>query len=259
MAYDVGYLERGLTRRVENAANAIETNIEKMLAQHAAKGLLGSGATLRQFEKLALDGFSAWFDDAATFVYSVTDGHGRDEGAYLERCGDDLCTLVGDYVTKRGKNTGLNAAMIQRQTDNITILIQKKKGELLDDFINGMLGSQKMKKDPLVNVVANQHNSPGAVQQLGIGSKQTARVENYNSLIDAVDSIINSGEYQALPEDKKIEFKDVADVLKEEAAKQTPDVGKLKRWAEKLRATAQDLGMTVATGTLATLIASLLA
>lgn len=258
MAFDVGYLERGLQRRVLTAVKNVETSIEAMMAQHAAKGMLHSGATIKQFEKLAIAGFDAWFDDAATFVFTLTDAHSQAEATFLERAGESLRSLIGDYITKRGRNAGMNETEAQKRSDNITTLVQQRKAELLDDFINGMSGSAKMKKDPLVSVTATQQNSPGAVQQLGIGSnRQTATVENYRSIIDAVDSIINSGEYHALPDDKKLAFKDVADVLKDEASKSSPDTGKLKRWAAKLRDTAQDLGMKVATSALATLIASM--
>jgi hypothetical protein len=258
MSFNFEYLQRSLERRIQSAAVNIEKAIERMMSEHAAKGLLQRGATVRQFDRIAIDGFANWFSDAAVFVYSLTDRHDTEVGAHLNFSADQLSAAIGELAAKRARNAGSVAKMIQDRVADLTGQIQSKKNDLLDDFIHGMLGSERMKKDPLVSVTATQQNSPGAVQQLGIGSnKQTATVENYRSIIDAVDSIINSGEYRALPEDKKVEFKDIADVLKEEAAKQSPDAGKLRRWAEKLKGTAQDLGMKVAMSALATLIASM--
>jgi hypothetical protein len=44
-----------------------------MMSDHAAKGLLQSGATVKRFDQVAIKGFAKWFTDAAVFTYSLTD------------------------------------------------------------------------------------------------------------------------------------------------------------------------------------------
>jgi hypothetical protein len=54
-----------------------------------------------------------------------------------------------------------------------------------------MIGSQRLKKDPVVSIVSNQTNSPGAVQQIGVGDfSQKAFVENHQPLVDAINKAL---------------------------------------------------------------------
>jgi hypothetical protein len=93
-----------------------------------------------------------------------------------------------------------------------------------------------LKKDPLVNVINTQTNSPGAIQQVGIGDNfsQTAFNQNHHELVTAIDRALLSGEFAQLKKDQKEAFSDTSAVVKEEASKPQPDVGKLKRWGSRL-------------------------
>jgi hypothetical protein len=123
-----------------------------------------------------------------------------------------------------------------------------RKDALVDDFRHGMMGSQRLKKDPVVSIVSNQNNSPGAVQQIGVGDKfsQQAFVQNHQPLIDAIEKALASSEFAKLQPEQKDGFKDVADTLLEEAAKPTPDAGKIRRWGTRLSEIALQVGMRVA-------------
>jgi hypothetical protein len=134
----------------------------------------------------------------------------------------------------------------------------ERKDALLDDFKHGMMGSQRLKKDPVVSIVSNQTNSPGAVQQIGVGNfSQSAFVQNHKPLVEAIDAALSSAEFKALPELEQQGFRDVAEVVKEEADKTAPDSGKLKRWGKRLVELGTDLGLKVATGTIASLLAKM--
>jgi hypothetical protein len=130
-----------------------------------------------------------------------------------------------------------------------------KQTRLTDDFAHGMKGSERLKKDPVVSIVANQTGSPGAVQQIGVGDfSQSAFVENHQQLIDAITKALASPEFAKLHPDHKEGFKDVADTLLDEAKKPKPDPGKLKRWGARLSELSVQLGLEVAAAEIVELI-----
>jgi hypothetical protein len=107
--------------------------------------------------------------------------------------------------------------------------MNETRDRLLDDFKHGMMGTQKMKQDPVLNVV--QSNSPGAVLQVGSGNfNQSAYNQNHQSLVQEIEKVLASPDFAALKAEDKVSVQDIADVVKEEAKKTEPDVGKLKRW-----------------------------
>ncbi len=127
------------------------------------------------------------------------------------------------------------------------VSLGERKDLILDDFLHGMMGSERLKKDPVVSIVANQTGSPGAVQQIGVGDfSQKALVENHQLLVEAVNRALVSPEYQKLNAEQKEGFKDVADALLDEAKKEKPDPGKLKRWGHRLAELGTQLGLHVA-------------
>jgi hypothetical protein len=109
-----------------------------------------------------------------------------------------------------------------------------------------------------VNLVANQTNSPGAVQQLGVGDfSQSAMVQNYAPLVHAIDAAINSDEFKSLKPEQQVAFSDIADAIKDEAGKSSPDGSKLKRWGQRLLNFANEVGMKVAVSTIAQVLSKI--
>lgn len=109
-----------------------------------------------------------------------------------------------------------------------------------------------MKKDPVVNAVINQSNSPGAVAQVGAGTfSQAAFTQQQNQLIQAIDHAMNSPEFAALTPEQQQGFRDIADVVKAEASSAKPNAGKLQRWGKTLVTLAADVGMRVSSSTIA--------
>ena len=257
MSFNVEYLKRNLTRRVQDEYSHIVRDVEGMMALHASKGMLGSGATLRRFEEIAVEGLKRWYADAAIFVFSLTDQHDPLTAEYLGTAARDLVAAICIFTRERGRNTGLQPDAVEKQAARIKALLGQISDEQLDDFTHGILGNTKMKKDPLVTLTANQTNSPGAIQQVGLGSQQSAIV-NYQNLINAIDSIVRSSEYASLSNEQKVAFDDIADFIGNEAAKPAPDVSRLTRWGKKLLQLTEDLAMNVATSTLATALSKLI-
>lgn len=63
------------------------------------------------------------------------------------------------------------------------------------------------------------------------GAKET---QNHTELAAVIDRALESPEFAKLNPSQKEAFEDIAAIVREEAAKQTPDVGRLKRWGNRL-------------------------
>jgi hypothetical protein len=98
-----------------------------------------------------------------------------------------------------------------------------------------------------------------AIQQVGIGDNfsQSAFTQNHHELVTVIDRALASTEFTQLNQDQKDAFSDTAMVVKEEASKSTPDVGKLKRWGTRLVDLSKDIGMKVAAGEIVHLLNSM--
>jgi hypothetical protein len=119
----------------------------------------------------------------------------------------------------------------------------------IDDFEHGMtMGGFRLKKHPALSIVNNMVNSPGAVQQAGIGDgfSQTALTGQSNNLVRAIDHLLTSAEFEKLGQEQQDEIADVAHSLKQEATSDSPDPGRLKRWALKLSGLTKAVGLHVA-------------
>jgi hypothetical protein len=231
MAFDAGYFSRSLDRRVDAHNQTFSRAIESMLAQMAAKGMLGSGATLRQMTEIAVRHLTEDFNSAAMVGFSSAEHHGPEVSDPLRRFADHICSDMVAYLTERGKNTGIAEPTVKQQLQSLVSALEARKEQLLDDFEHGILGDERMKKnDPVVSIVANQTGSPGAVQQIGVGDfSQNAFVENNRPLIAAIDEALASREFTALQPAQQDGFRDIAEVLKTELAKPSPDQGSLAR------------------------------
>ncbi len=256
MSFNVEYLKRNLRRRVERAYPAFVRSIEAMMAEHAGKGMLASGATVSRFEEISTEALRSWYGDAAVFTYSLTDQHGPEVSEHLNDEARNLIASICIFVRERGMNTGLTPEVFNKQADHFHSLLNRISAEQLDDFEHGILGNTRMKKDPLITMTANQTNSPGSVQQLGVGSTQTVNV-GYQSLVSAIDSIVGSEEYNSLAPGARAEFHAIADFIKAEAGKTPPDEGRLKRLGSKLLAFTEELAMKAASSTLAAVLTKL--
>ncbi|MHC2273531.1 hypothetical protein ACVME8_000142 [Bradyrhizobium diazoefficiens] len=87
---------------------------------------------------------------------------------------------------------------------------------------------------------------------MGDNFSQQAFNANHRELVAAIERALASSELaDASDAEKKQQFVDTVDVLKEEASKEKPDAGKLRRWGERGIQLAKDLGMKVATSEIA--------
>jgi hypothetical protein len=166
------------------------------------------------------EAFEAAFADTMKFSYSVTGGHDAELEGQLKYYGSEMINAIMEAVTERSGRLGISGStVIDSQLAIIRHRLEELRARMADDFAHGMQGSERLKKDPLVNVI--QSNSPGAVQQVGIGDQfsQAAFLQSHQELISAIDRALASAEFAALSREQKEAFSDTAAVVKEEATR----------------------------------------
>jgi len=223
------------------------------MARGAQNGSLASGRTLMLFEQEALIVFTEKANEAAQFVYNLTETTDGEAANQLEYCLGRMADMIANDVDGGISRLGITGGIGAIQANKAREKLNERKIQLIDDFRHGMMGSGRLKKDPLVNVINTQTNSPGATQQVGIGDNFSQSVFNqtHNELVAAIDRALSSSELAQLRPEQKEAFSDTALVLKDEAVKAQPDVGKLKRWGTRLVSLGRDVGMRVATAEIA--------
>jgi hypothetical protein len=254
---DTEYLDRSLTQRVAAVRADCGAALDRVMRQNAAAGRLASGASLKMFTDETLAAFKAAYLEAQQFTFNLMGSH--EQFDRLNKFASEAIGILMAEVTGRSNRLGIHGTVVPNHLATIQHSLEDLRRTLTDDFAHGMRGNERVKKDPVVNVINNQTNSPGAIQQVGIGDNfsQTAFTQNHQELVSAIDRALASDEFGRLGLDGKEAFNDTALVVKEEAAKAQPDVGKLKRWGRRLVDLGKDLGMKVGTAEIVHLLAKM--
>ena len=251
MAFDTAYLGRSLDNRLPDVYEAVTREVKALQNKHAAAGRLQSGATLIAFEDIAINLLKTTIADASKFTFEFTGGHEPEALVYLKNFAGRVQHTIMSEIAEKADRLGLGD-VTANHLHKVRTKLDRFREQALEDFSHGMQGSKRLKKDPVVNAVINQSNSPGAVAQVGAGTfSQTAFTQQQNQLIQAIDHAMNSPEFAALNSEQQQGFRDIADVVKAEASSAKPNTGKLQRWGKTLVTFAADVGMRVASSTIA--------
>ena len=258
MAYSEAYLGESLNDRAYDAAIEGAAALNAVMRQNAARGQLASGNTLIGLGVEVCRVFGEQFDSAAKFTFNLTGGNAPETIKPLDYFAGRVVEMLIQKLIELGPHTGLDEATRARDLQTTRVRLNEMRIRRMRDFSNGMIGDEKMKKDEVVNIINNQTNSPGAIQQSGVGDfSQQAFTQQYQPLVAAIDTALASAEFANLQESQRQGFKDIADYVKDEAAKPAPDPGKLKRWCQHLINMGKELGMKVAVSEIAQLIAKI--
>jgi hypothetical protein len=254
MSDKMAYLGRSLDNRLPEVYEAVTHQVSAVQAKHAAAGRLQSGATLIAFEEIASNVLKSSIADASKFVFEFTGGHEPDALAYLKNFAGRVQQMIMAEISEKADRLNLGAVTASH-LDKVRTKLDRFREQALDDFSHGMQGSERLKKDPIVNAVINQSNSPGAVAQVGAGTfSQSAFTQQQQQLILAIEQALNSPEFAALNLEQQQGFRDIADVVKAEASSANPDTGKLQRWGKTLVTFATDVGLKLASSTIAQIL-----
>jgi hypothetical protein len=163
----------------------------------------------------------------------------------LNELRDTLSNDLSQFVQSQRQHTGMSGQCLSDFLGATNKLITGT----IDDFQNGFAGGNRLAKDPLVSVISQITNSPGAVLQSGVGNNvQTATTSAFapNNVRSALLQFLNSQDVQGLAPDDKQSVADVAEVLGSELDKSQPDTSKITRWGRRLVEMAERLGIGVA-------------
>src|SRR5205823_6893210 len=95
-----------------------------------------------------------------------------------------------------GPRTGIGGPTWGTEMNKIRDRLSELRTRRMRDFTNGMMGNERMKKDGVVSIINNQTNSPGAIQQSGVGNfSQQAFTQQHQPLIAAIDAALASAEF----------------------------------------------------------------
>lgn len=251
MSDKMAYLGRSLDNRLPDVHEAVSREVNALQSKHAASGRLQSGATLIGFEEIATNLLKSTVADASKFTFEFTGGHEADALAYLKNFAGRVQQILMAEISEKADRLNLGAVTAQH-LEKVRGKLDRFREQALDDFLHGMQGSERLKRDAVVNAVINQSNSPGAVAQVGAGTfSQSAFTQQQHQLIEAIDQALNSPEFAALNPEQQQGFRDIADVVKAEASSANPDTGKLQRWGKTLVSFATDVGLKLASSTIA--------
>ena len=137
------------------------------------------------FEQEALIVFTEKANEAAQFVYNLTETTDGEAANQLEYCLGRMADMIANDVDGGISRLGITGGIGAIQANKAREKLNERKIQLIDDFRHGMMGSGRLKKDPLVNVINTQTNGPGATQQVGIGDNFSQSVFNqtHNELV----------------------------------------------------------------------------
>jgi hypothetical protein len=170
---DSEYLGKNLNQRAYDAVPVINLAVERVMRQANVVGRLGSGNTIHEIMTQSLRVFTDEVKKGLRFAFNFT---GNSDEVEAVRCfAGRVETIVMDKVVEGSMRLGLSEATVAPHVAKMRVDLSEKKG-LIKDFAHGMMGENRLKKDPVVRVVNNQTNSPGAVQQVGLATFRRRRL-----------------------------------------------------------------------------------
>jgi hypothetical protein len=135
--------------------------------------------------------------DAAQFTFNSSEDTGFEVTNALKYCMGRVVDMIGQEISQpNGLSNSAHSDTYATIVNRTKVKLAEKRDSLIDDYFNGMMGNQRMKKDPTINIV--QNNSPGAVQQIGSNFNQSAYNQSHQSLVQVIDQALASPEFAAL-------------------------------------------------------------
>jgi hypothetical protein len=99
---DLAYLGRSLNKRTYEAGEAYGIAKARIMAEAAAKGALGSGRLLLQFEQEALAIFTEKANEAAQFTFNLAETNDGEVARQLDYCMGRMVELIMNHVVDGG-------------------------------------------------------------------------------------------------------------------------------------------------------------
>jgi hypothetical protein len=214
------YVRRALARLVENMRAEAVNTVTAIRHRNNAVGRLESGATIIESNEAMLALMKTVMRQGAELTFNAFEEVTREGTLLLMDFGQSLADVLAVPVIEWAKVGGSIEALKRKFAGELRQQLDGILYAELDDFSHGMHGGARLSKEPVVaNIINNtMTNSPGAVQQAGVGDfSQTAFTQQTANLVKAIDILLASDEFQKLDDEKRSAVGDVADALKHEA------------------------------------------
>jgi len=250
---DYEYIRRRLQRMMNEGLLEVRAAIEKTDAQSVRSG--ASGEIVHGWLQEAVGKvFKAALIRMSTLTFEASDRVISAEGAQaIESAGLELVSNVTSVLDEKYRNQGYKSP--PPVVSKLEAALRESVRHAVDDFQHGMAGDVPLKRDPLVSVISNITNSPNAIAQTAVGDHNQQSVQQQVSAIwQAIDDMLASDEFKRLDGDRRDAVQDTADAMRDEIAKPSADMSKVRRWANRLLELVREFGMHVAATALAKVV-----
>jgi hypothetical protein len=245
----IAYLNRAFHRLCDEALEAVQIERAKIMAQAAMRGALSSGGMLVSVKDQYTRAANQTADKMVRLAFEVTGSTDQPVRETVERglrsLRDALSNNLAEFFRVQGAFAGSNTT--DALGNDFLHTMDKRITSVVDDLQYGMAGGTRLSKDPLVSVITNITNSPGAVAQGGVGNVQHVVSSGAsNDIRAALTQFMASAAVQGLSAENRQSLADVAEVIDGELQNPKPDASKVARWGKRLVDLAERVGIAVA-------------
>jgi hypothetical protein len=213
----------------------------------AVEGMLQSGNTIVAVSKAVQESFRATLHLLCRFGFEASGKVTPETADLLDSIASSLACEHLAMLEQLQEAATLPERTFTRVIDECRDQLFETRSALIDDFKHGMHEGKQVTKEPFVSFSSHITNSPGAVQQTGVGTlTQTVSEQTFAPLLGTVEAMLRSPEVAALGDEKRQALVDTAEVVRREAQNSQPEPSKVKRWSERLIGLAREFGLNVA-------------
>jgi hypothetical protein len=246
---DIAYLNRAFQRMCDEAIEGVQSERSKIMANAAKNGVLQSGGMLLSVKNEYLRAAGQTADKMVRLAFEIGGSTARPVCDAVDRALKSLRDVLSNDLAQffRVQGAFAGSSVTDALGNDFLHTMDKRITAIVDDLRFGIAGGMRLSKDPLVNVISNITNSPGAVVQGGIGNVQRVVTSGAsNDIRAALAQFMGSAEVQALSPENRQSVADVAEVIEGELENPKPDASKVARWGKRLIDLAERLGIAVA-------------
>jgi len=165
-----------------------------------------------------------------------------------------MADRINAHMAKSRQSDSLGGPRIQRELEDRLAAIVV---DACFDFGCGIAGGQTLKKGADINVTNIMTESPGGVQQGGVGQvTQSVSTQLPDTLIKTLDEIMGTSEFKALEPNKQDELRDMAETVRDEVSKSSPDEGKIARWSKRICSKLKEFGLAASASAIGSILAT---
>jgi hypothetical protein len=241
---DLDYIARRLARIAEDAVTDAQIAVTKITADAAGKGALGNSRVYILYDEAVGKELKKALRAMAFSAFNASGSTAESIAQLVKAAASEFVENVAGWLQKKYKSTaafGYTGPSVSTLKEQLNEMIDA----VVDDFRHGMIGEEKLKPDPVYNVVTNVTGSSHVVIQNAIGENNRQSVEQ-QSLLAELDKLLASREFKDLGEADRNAVEDMVDALRAEVTKADAKPEKVARWGERLIAVLKQFGLHVA-------------